>query len=318
MATDFSKKMCQQLLLYEDYIASCTTVPFQKNKIIVEREKLLDLLVELRLYHCADRQLVRGGESGSAIEAQQGNADAAQHTGFGDTLVRAEDRELELLKRAEEDAEAIKLQAKEQAMAERERILQQAWQEADFILQQAKEQEEQSRRQAMELIEAAQNKAEQTHQKTSQVDAQKEQIISQARTRAEKLVTTARESRQNKIEMAQQLAQAEREKILQDARETAAALLNEAQVQADLLLAKAREESNQNNRSKEEELEEELYDVLSARNTEALALLKSTLQKTGEYTEYITDLYQQHIHVVHMDRQEISELIEKLEQRWSR
>ena len=51
----FSKKICHELLLFEDYLHSCKNAPLQKDKIIVDKEKTLEIIETLRSYHCADR-----------------------------------------------------------------------------------------------------------------------------------------------------------------------------------------------------------------------------------------------------------------------
>ena len=63
MEAEFSKKMTQRLAEYEEYIENeCRSPLLQKDKVLVDRETLLDLLADLKRFHSADQHLEDSGE----------------------------------------------------------------------------------------------------------------------------------------------------------------------------------------------------------------------------------------------------------------
>ncbi len=58
MEAEFSKQMCRRLADYEYYIKTeCKSPLLQKDKILVERDQLLELLADLLAFHSADQHL---------------------------------------------------------------------------------------------------------------------------------------------------------------------------------------------------------------------------------------------------------------------
>ncbi len=63
MEAEFSKQMSRRLADYENYITTeCKSPVLQKDKVLVDREQLLDLLRDLREFHEADQYLEEGME----------------------------------------------------------------------------------------------------------------------------------------------------------------------------------------------------------------------------------------------------------------
>ena len=58
MEAEFSKKMCRRLADYEYYLKTeCKSPLLQKDKIVVDRDQLLDLVADLLAFHSADQHL---------------------------------------------------------------------------------------------------------------------------------------------------------------------------------------------------------------------------------------------------------------------
>ncbi len=63
MEAEFSKKMCARLEEYEAYLEKeCKSPLMQKDKIVVDREPLQELLEDLKAFHSADQNLEDAGE----------------------------------------------------------------------------------------------------------------------------------------------------------------------------------------------------------------------------------------------------------------
>ena len=63
MEAEFSKKMYQRLTDYETYMKEqCKSPLLQKDKVMVNREELLELIADLKAFHGVDQQLEDGGE----------------------------------------------------------------------------------------------------------------------------------------------------------------------------------------------------------------------------------------------------------------
>lgn len=58
MEAEFSKKMCRRLADYEYYLKTeCKSPLLQKDKIVVDRDQLMDLVADLLAFHSADQHL---------------------------------------------------------------------------------------------------------------------------------------------------------------------------------------------------------------------------------------------------------------------
>jgi len=57
MEAEFSKRMCQRLKDYEEYVDACKSPMLQKDMVIVDRNELMALIRELKVFHSADQHL---------------------------------------------------------------------------------------------------------------------------------------------------------------------------------------------------------------------------------------------------------------------
>lgn len=309
MAADFSKKMCQQLLLYEDMIFSCSSVPFQKDKIIVERNKLLDLIYELRLHHCAERNLKLSSSDLQEVPEMQ-MADS-----------QGEQRVVE--KQNNEEISDIYLT---RARAEAERIIQQAHQDADEIIKDAQHERllilDKAKQEEDEIIKEAQYESTLILNKVQQEAEKYESVIRQAQDEAAQIIAKAEELCVVEMEKMKQDMRNEAAEVMDKAKIDSEEILTTARVQADLFRSRAEAEIQQ----KEAEQEERVNAVLKDAEAEAAKQVQEKLQASNEVLENTVELtktmldqlseaYDKQIAVVHEDRREILAIIETLERK---
>ncbi len=156
----FSKKMCQELLLFEDYLLNCKSPLFHKDQLIVDRERTLELVAELRSYHCADgRMRSQEGENEAAdlLDMLEETAEVApQPVQKKKTDVFVENEEQAVLDAAQTEAERILAEAREKAKY----LINEATIKADVLLKQAEEKAQEKQNQVDDLLVVKINDAE--------------------------------------------------------------------------------------------------------------------------------------------------------------
>lgn len=176
----FSKKVCQELLLFEDYLLSCKSTFFHKDQIIVDRERTLALIAELRSYHCAEgRGALSEGEVSETdlLELMEEPAELS---------VRHPVKKAEVDHSFNDEGRAIQ----EAAQTEAERILSEAREKAKFVINEANIK-------ADVLLKQAEEKAQ---EKQKQVDDLLVVKINDADKRSKELVERAHQNAELELE----------------------------------------------------------------------------------------------------------------------
>ncbi|MBQ2003640.1 MAG: hypothetical protein II239_01280, partial [Peptococcaceae bacterium] len=57
MEAEFSKKMFERLKEYEAYVEECKSPMLQKDMVVVDRNELMALIRELKVFHGVDHRL---------------------------------------------------------------------------------------------------------------------------------------------------------------------------------------------------------------------------------------------------------------------
>ncbi len=177
-SSNFSKKMCQELLLYEDYILSCKPMRFNKDNIVVERQTLMDLIVRLRSYHCADRS--------STDDEPQTMMNLGEILSAKEDLALTEFQEItqkntESERISPDEAAIAAKQIIEDAQTQAQLALEDAHTQAQFILEDAK-------RLAERIVTQAEEKAK---EKQRQIDEVLVEKINEAERQAKAIVNKA-------------------------------------------------------------------------------------------------------------------------------
>lgn len=148
----FSKKMCQELLLFEDYLLNCKSPLFHKDQLVVDRERTLGLVAELRSYHCADgRMILSEGEHTAAdlLDMLEETAEVAPQPAQKKTEAFTKEvfteNEEHVLSAAQAEAERILAEAREKAKY----LINEATIKADVLLKQAEEKRRKNKRKWM-------------------------------------------------------------------------------------------------------------------------------------------------------------------------
>lgn len=134
----FSKKMCQELLLFEDYLLSCKPTLLHKDQIIIDRDRTFRLIAELRSYHCADRSpddTVNVATLEQTAVLPQAEAEPMRRTVKKAEMPRSVPDPAPAPEPAVLSVEDAML--KEAAQAEAERIVAEAQERAKFIINEA-------------------------------------------------------------------------------------------------------------------------------------------------------------------------------------
>ena len=158
----FSKRMCQELLLFEDYLLNCKTPLFHKDQLIVDRERTLGLVAELRSYHCADGRSALSEGDGAEInllETLEETAEALPRSAAlqkQSTPIFADEKGETALAAAQIEAERILAEAREKAKF----LINEAAIKADVLLKQAEEKAQEKQTQVDDLLVVKINDAE--------------------------------------------------------------------------------------------------------------------------------------------------------------
>lgn len=170
--SNFSKKMCQELLLYEDYLLSCKPTLLNKEKIAVDRDQLMGIIVQLRSYHCASRDFDGENEDGQMMDLRtilDVPAEASSHQQVQVSI---------------EEATIAAQQIIEDAQHKAQQILDDVNLQAQFILDEAKRKAEELNQQALERAK----------QKALEVDGVLAEKINEAKRQAKAIVDKAADS----------------------------------------------------------------------------------------------------------------------------
>ena len=207
MEAEFSKKMCRRLADYEYYLKTeCKSPLLQKDKIVVDRDQLLDLVADLLAFHSADqhleesveldvstvqmtkeqilknaawqaRQMVSEAEvvRASTLEnaLEEAKKEAERITGEAksyDAKVKAEAEEIVNMTLSERREELEK--ARRELEESREGVLNEARKEGEIILEEVRKEAEELRQRLDEEIENY-RKAREAELKESLKEAQK-------------------------------------------------------------------------------------------------------------------------------------------------
>ena len=288
-ANNFSKKICHELLLFEDYLHSCKNAPLQKDKIIVDKYKTLEIITELRSYHCADRDNKKN--DGSDVP-QVG------------TFVKADDLK-------NESKSEVKVKNKKEfdnAVVELNKELAQRREEA--FAQLAKEIEQKRKDEEAKLlakVKNAQKIAEQAIAKNNLAQAQ-------AKTPVEPVLNIP------KKETPASLSEEEAKRIISEAQVKADYMISQAETKAymkqdevDKLLhakiAEAEKKAEEIIKNAHEEADRILLDV----QQKSADLTAAGLKKAADFVEQAEKIYKQQLEVIHTDREDIINILKQFE-----
>lgn len=267
MEAEFSKKMCQRLEAYEDYIENeCKSPLLQKDKVLVDRNELMALIRELKVFHSADQHL--------------------EDDGFELDPVTLQMTKEQLLKNAMWQARQMVTEAEVVRTSTLEDAVSDAKKEAERIMVEAKAYD-------------AKVKAE-----------------------AEDIVAMTLNERRQELEKARKELEDSREGILEQARKDGEKILSDVREEAEQLRKRLDEEIEAYRKEKETELKEAMQtaqknamELLEAETEQALNIYSDTVYKAEEMVNLMTTLYEQQIEIIQQDRQDIADIIDKLERR---
>ena len=286
MATNnFSKTICHELLLFEDYLHSCKNAPLQKDKIIVDKYKTLEIITELRSYHCADRD----NKKSDGTEAPQVA-----------TFVKADDLKTESkVKNKKEFDNAVAELNKELAQKREEAFAQLAAE----IEQKRKDEEAK----LLAKVKNAQKIAEQAIAKNNLAQAQ-------AKTPVEPVLNIP------KKETPASVSEEEAKRIISEAQVKADYMISQAETKAymkqdevDKLLhakiAEAEKKAEEIIKNAHEEADRIMLDV----QQKSADLTAAGLKKAADFVEQAERIYKQQLEVIHNDREDIINILKQFE-----
>lgn len=282
----FSKKVCHELLLFEDYLHSCKTAPLQKDKIVVDREKTLDIIETLRAYHCADRDFKKNDseapEVTTFVKADLPEIPKVKNKKEFDKAV--EELNAELAKKREEAYAELAKEIDKKRKEEEERLLAKV-KNAQKIAEQAIAQNSANQPQAKVKAETANNPTLPMPEKpkNSAADEEAKRIISEAQVKADYLLSQA--------ETKAYMKQEEVDKLL-------TAKIAEAEKKAEEIIKNAHDEAD----SIMIESEKRSFDLTAA-----------GLKKAADFIEQAEYIYKQQIEVIHTDREDIVNILKQLD-----
>ena len=217
----FSKKVCQELLLFEDYLLSCKSTFFHKDQIIVDRERTLSLIAELRSYHCAEgRGALSEGETSEAdlLELLEDTAEMAIRQPIKQTEVNisANDEGKAVLEAAQAEAERILTEAREKAKF----VINEANIKADVLLKQAEEKAQEKQKQVDDLLVVKINDADKRSKELIERAHQNAELELESKTKQMRdMVLMSFQKADNLVEMAENIYAKQLEVIRGDRKE---------------------------------------------------------------------------------------------------
>jgi len=293
-SNEYSKKMCNELLILEDYLMSCRSANFQKDKIIVDKYKVLDIISSLRSYHCTDRadaqEEVKKAEP--KVVAKIAN----------DEPVRSDlaDKEPASIEDAAENKESTPVQNSEEILyndqdlvryMEKKRAEAMKALEEEMAVRKAEEEQK-----LMNRVKNAQMIADQSLEKTKASHEENAVlIISEAEIKAKQIVSEAKINAEYMISQAETTAHVKQEEM--------EILLNEkiaaAEKQAEEIIAKATAQAEQ---------------ILEQNERDAANVTLAGFKRAESYIEQAEGIYLQQLGVIKTDREALNNILKVLDE----
>lgn len=266
MEAEFSKKMYQRLKDYEAYVEECKSPMLQKDMVLVDRNELMALIRELKMFHGIDHNL-----EDEEFVLDPGTLQITKEQLLKNAMWQARQMVTE--------AEVVRTSTLEDAVSD-------AKKEAERIMVEAKAYD-------------AKVKAE-----------------------AEDIVAMTLSERRQELEAARKDLEDNREGILEAARKEGERMIAEVQQEAEALRKRLDEEIEHYRKEKEAELKASMEEsknnamaLLEQETGRALDIYSDTVFKAEEMVNLMTGLYEQQIEIIAQDRQDIVDIIDKLERR---
>lgn len=221
MEAEFSKKMCQRLKEYEAYIENdCKSPLLQKDMVIVDRNELMALIRELKVFHSADQHLE---DDDFALDP--------------DTLQMTKEQ---LLKNAMWQARQMVTEAEVVRTSTLEDAVNDAKKEADRILVEAKAYDAKVKAEAEDIVAMTlSERRQELEDARKEVADSREAILEEARREGEKILLEVQEEAEalrkrlnEEIEAYRKEKEAELKKSMEEAKNNALNLLEQETDQA--------------------------------------------------------------------------------------
>ncbi len=173
MEAEFSKKMCRRLSDYEYYVTTeCKSPLLQKDKVLVDREELLNLIADLLAFHSVDQHL----EEQEELEIS--------------TVQMAKEQ---ILKNAAWQARQMVSEAEVVRKETLETALEDAQKEAKRILSEAKSYDEKVKAEAEEIVTMTlTERRNELEAARKELEDSREQVLAEARQEGEKILEDVR------------------------------------------------------------------------------------------------------------------------------
>ena len=266
MEAEFSKRMCQRLKEYEEYVDTCKSPMLQKDMVVVDRNELMALIRELKVFHSADQHLEDEG-----FELDPGTLQMTKEQLLKNAMWQARQMVTE--------AEVVRTSTLEDAVTD-------AKKEAERIMVEAKAYD-------------------------AKVKAEAEDIVSMTLSERRQELETARKELDDTREAILEEARKEGEQILADVREEAEALRK----RLDEEIEHYRKEKEAELKASMQEAQQNAMELLEQETDKALEIYSDTVYRAEEMVNLLNGLYEQQIEIIARDRQDIVEIIDKLERR---
>lgn len=215
MEAEFSKKMCRRLADYEYYLKTeCKSPLLQKDKIVVDREQLLDLVADLLAFHSADQHLEE------SVELDVGTVQMTKE---------------QILKNAAWQARQMVSEAEVVRASTLENALEEAKKEAERITGEAKSYDAKVKAEAEEIVNMTlSERREELEKARRELEESREGVLNEARKEGENILEEVRkeaeELRQRldeEIENYRKAREAELKESLKEAQKIAQETLEE-------------------------------------------------------------------------------------------
>ena len=215
MEAEFSKKMCRRLADYEYYLKTeCKSPLLQKDKIVVDRDQLLDLVADLLAFHSADQHLEE------SVELDVGTVQMTKE---------------QILKNAAWQARQMVSEAEVVRASTLENALEEAKKEAERITGEAKSYDAKVKAEAEEIVNMTlSERREELEKARRELEESREGVLNEARKEGEIILEEVRkeaeELRQRldeEIENYRKVREAELKESLKEAQKIAQETLEE-------------------------------------------------------------------------------------------
>ena len=215
MEAEFSKKMCRRLADYEYYLKTeCKSPLLQKDKIVVDRDQLLDLVADLLAFHSADQHLEE------SVELDVGTVQMTKE---------------QILKNAAWQARQMVSEAEVVRASTLENALEEAKKEAERITGEAKSYDAKVKAEAEEIVNMTlSERREELEKARRELEESREGVLNEARKEGENILEEVRkeaeELRQRldeEIENYRKAREAELKESLKEAQKIAQETLEE-------------------------------------------------------------------------------------------